>query len=127
MIKINKKEFFEQFAQSDIYGLENLQKQLNKLGNNIFDKMIKNNESNCDDITKDKISIELCNEQMQIVRANSLLRFAISLNQLFNETVATKYASKYCKKIEDLYYNDVLQDLLNMLNISEEDFDKNYN
>ena len=127
MIKINKKEFFEQFAQSDIYGLENLQKQLNKLGNDVFNKMIKNNESNYNDITKDKISIKLCDEQMQIVRANSLLRFTISLNQLFNETVATKYASKYYRKIEDLYYNDVLQDLLNMLNISEEDFDENYN
>lgn len=123
MIEINKKEFFEEYYQGDIYGLENLQKQLEEREKEIFLAMEENAKSKR--AIQNAIAEKLCNEEIDIIRIKNLLNFTIKVNYLFEETQGTKYASKYFSKIEDLYCNDLLQDLFNMLNIDRKDYDKN--
>lgn len=122
MIKINKKEFFGEYNCGDVYGLENLQKQLDRIGKDIFRQMKENQENqNISNNSKNIIAEKLCGEEMQVIRANSLLNFAIRLNSLYIETQTTKYAEKHYLKTESLY-NDVINDLFNVLDVTNEDF-----
>ena len=122
MIGINKKEFFGEYNYGDIYGLENLQKQLDKIGRDIFTQMRENQENqNLSNNSKNVIAEKLCNEEIQVIRANNLLNFVMKLNSLYIETQGTKYAEKYYLKTESLY-NDVINDLFNILDITNEDF-----
>jgi hypothetical protein len=122
MIRIDKKEFFEEYNCGDVYGLENLQKQLDRIGKNIFRQMKENQENqNISNDLKNVIAEKLCREEIQVIRANSLLNFAIRLNSLYIETQTTEYAEKHYSKTESLY-SDVINDLFNILNITNEDF-----
>lgn len=120
-MKINKKEFFREFNLGDIYGLENLQKQLEKIERELFEKMEKNAKSK--NVLKNEIAENLCNEEIQIIRAKNILNFTIRINYLYVETQTTEYAEKYYSKIEDLYSNDLLNDLFKILNITNKDFE----
>ncbi len=120
-MKINKKEFFREFNLGDIYGLENLQKQLEKMEKELFEKMEKNAKSK--NVLKNEIAENLCNEEIQIIRAKNILNFTIRINYLYIETQTTEYAEKYYSKIEDLYSNDLLNDLFKILNITNKDFE----
>lgn len=119
-MEINKKEFFREFNLGDIYGLENLQKQLEKMERELFEKMEKNAKSK--NVLKNEIAENLCNEEIQIIRAKNILDFTIRINYLYVETQTTQYAEKYYSKIEDLYSNDLLNDLFKILNITNKDF-----
>lgn len=107
MVNINKKEFFKEFNSGDIYGLENLKMQLTKLEKDYWKKNTENTK-----------------EIEEIIRAKSILNFTISLNYLYIETQTAEYAEKYYSKIEDLYSNDLLSDLFNILEITNKDFEK---
>lgn len=120
-MKIDKKEFFREFNLGDIYGLENLQKQLEKMERELFEKMEKNAKSK--NVLKNEIAENLCNEEIQIIRAKNILNFTIKINYLYIETQTTQYAEKYYSKIEDLYSNDLLNDLFKILNITNKDFE----
>lgn len=120
-MEINKKEFFREFNLGDIYGLENLQKQLEKMEKELFEKMEKNAKSK--NVLKNEIAENLCNEEIQIIRAKNILDFTIRINYLYIETQTTQYAEKYFSKIEDLYSNDLLNDLFKILDITNKDFE----
>lgn len=107
MLEINKKDFFKEFNLGDIYGLENLKMQLIKLEKDYWKKNIEDTE-----------------EIEKIIRAKNILNFTIQMNYLYIETQTTEYAEKYYSKIEDLYCNDLLTDLFNILGITNKDFEK---
>lgn len=102
MIKINKEKFFKEFNLGDIYGLENLQEQLKELEKNVTN-------------TK---------EIEEISRAKYILNFTMKINYLYIETQTEEYAEKYYLKIEDLYCNNLLNDLFDILEITNKDFEK---
>ena len=121
MLEINKKEFFENFNQGDIIGLDNLDKQLR----NILSEIYENMQTNVIDgkIINNGVADILCEMEIDITHKITLLNFVKSLNYIFVETETTKVASDYYNMAYELYHK-ALNDLFNLLNIINKDFEK---
>ena len=120
MLEINKKEFFENFNQGDIIGLDNLEKQLKSILAEVHDNM-KANVKN-EKIVNNSIADILCEMETDITKKLTLLDYVKSLNCIFVETETTKSLNDYFSLAEQLY-NKALNDLLTMLNITNKDFE----
>ena len=120
MLEINKKEFFENFNQGDIIGLDNLEKHLRNMLAEIHDNM-KANVGN-EKIINNGVADILCEMEVDITEKLTLLDYVKSLNYIFVETETTKSLNDYFSLAEQLY-NKALNDLLTMLNITNKDFE----
>lgn len=120
MLEINKKEFFENFNQGDIIGLDNLEKQLRNMLAEIHDNM-KANVKN-EKIINNGVADILCEMEVDVTEKLTLLDYVKSLNYIFVETETTKSLNDYFSLAEQLY-NKALNDLLTMLNIINKDFE----
>ena len=120
MLEINKKEFFENFNQGDIIGLDNLEKQLKSILAEVHDNM-KANVKN-EKIINNGVADILCEMEVDITEKLTLLDYVKSLNYIFVETETTKSLNDYFSLAEQLY-NKALNDLLTMLNITNKDFE----
>ena len=120
MLEINKKEFFENFNQGDIIGLDNLEKQLRSILAEIHDNMKANVEN--EKIVNNSVADILCEMEIDITEKLTLLDYVKSLNYIFVETETTKSLNDYYNLAEQLY-NKALNDLLTMLNITNKDFE----
>ena len=120
MLEINKKEFFENFNQGDIIGLDNLEKQLKSILAEVHDNM-KANVKN-EKIVNTGVADILCEMETDITKKLTLLDYVKSLNCIFVETETTKSLNDYFSLAEQLY-NKALNDLLTMLNITNKDFE----
>ena len=120
MLEINKKEFFENFNQGDIIGLDNLEKQLKSILAEVHDNM-KANVKN-EKIINNGVADILCEMETDITEKLTLLDYVKSLNYIFVETETTKSLNDYFSLAEQLY-NKALNDLLTMLNITNKDFE----
>lgn len=120
MLEINKKEFFENFNQGDIIGLDNLEKQLRNMLAEIHDNMKANVEN--EKIINNGVADILCEMEVDITEKLTLLDYVKSLNYIFVETETTKSLNDYFSLAEQLY-NKALNDLLTMLNITNKDFE----
>ena len=120
MLEINKKEFFENFNQGDIIGLDNLEKQLKSILAEVHDNM-KANVKN-EKIVNTGVADILCEMETDITKKLTLLDYVKSLNYIFVETETTKSLNDYFSLAEQLY-NKALNDLLTMLNITNKDFE----
>lgn len=120
MLKINKKEFFENFNQGDIIGLDNLEKQLRSILAEVYDNM-KSNVKN-ENIVNTGVADILCDMEIDITKKLTLLDYVKSLNYIFVETETTKSLSDYYGLAEQLY-KKALNDLFSLVNIVNEDFE----
>ena len=120
MLEINKKEFFENFNQGDIIGLDNLEKQLKSILAEVHDNM-KANVKN-EKIINNGVADILCEMGTDITKKLTLLDYVKSLNYIFVETETTKSLNDYFSLAEQLY-NKALNDLLTMLNITNKHFE----
>lgn len=120
MLEINKKEFFENFNQGDIIGLDNLEKQLKSILAEVHDNM-KANVKN-EKIINNGVANILCEMEIDITKKLTLLSFVKSLNYIFVETETTKFASDYYNMAYELYHK-ALNDLFNLVNIEDKDFE----
>lgn len=120
MLEINKKEFFENFNQGDIIGLDNLEKQLKSILAEVHDNMKANVEN--EKIVNTGVADILCEMETDITKKLTLLDYVKSLNYIFIETETTKSLNDYFSLAEQLY-NKALNDLLTMLNITNKDFE----
>ena len=120
MLEINKKEFFENFNQGDIIGLDNLEKQLKSILAEVHDNM-KANVKN-EKIINNGVADILCEMETDTTKKLTLLDYVKSLNCIFVETETTKFLNDYFSLAEQLY-NKALNDLLTMLNITNKDFE----
>lgn len=120
MLEINKKEFFENFNQGDIIGLDNLEKQLKSILAEVHNNM-KANVKN-EKIVNTGVADILCEMETDITKKLTLLDYVKSLNYIFVETETTKSLNDYSSLAERLY-NKALNDLLTMLNITNKDFE----
>lgn len=120
MLEINKKEFFENFNQGDIIGLDNLEKQLRNMLAEIHDNMKANVEN--EKIINNGVADILCEMEVDITEKLTLLDYVKSLNYIFVETETTKSLNDYFSLAEQLY-NKALNDLLTMLDITNKDFE----
>ena len=120
MLEINKKEFFENFNQGDIIGLDNLEKQLKSILAEVHDNM-KANVKN-EKIINNGVADILCEMETDTTKKLTLLDYVKSLNCIFVETETTKSLNDYFSLAEQLY-NKALNDLLTMLNITNKDFE----
>lgn len=120
MLEINKKEFFENFNQGDIIGLDNLEKQLKSILAEVHDNMKANVEN--EKIINNGIAYILCEMEIDITKKLTLLNYVKSLNYIFVETETTKSLSDYFNLAEQLY-KKALNDLFSLVNIENKDFE----
>ena len=120
MLEINKKEFFENFNQGDIIGLDNLEKQLKSILAEVHDNM-KANAKN-EKIVNNGIADILCEMEIDITKKLTLLDYVKSLNYIFVETETTKSLSDYYDLAEQLY-KKALNDLFSLVGIENKDFE----
>ncbi len=120
MLEINKKEFFENFNQGDIIGLDNLEKQLRSILAEVHDNMKANVEN--EKIVNNGIADILCEMEIDITKKLTLLNYVKSLNYIFVETETTKSLSDYYDLAEQLY-KKVLNDLFSLVGIENKDFE----
>lgn len=120
MLEINKKEFFENFNQGDIIGLDNLEKQLKSILAEVHDNMKANVEN--EKIINNGIAYILCEMEIDITKKLTLLNYVKSLNYIFVETETTKSLSDYYDLAEQLY-KKALNDLFSLVNIENKDFE----
>ena len=120
MLQINKKEFFENFNQGDIIGLDNLEKQLRNMLAEIHDNMKANVEN--EKIINNGVADILCEMEVDITEKLTLLDYVKSLNYIFVETETTKSLSDYYDLAEQLY-KKALNDLFNLVGIENKDFE----
>ena len=120
MLEINKKEFFENFNQGDIIGLDNLEKQLKSILAEVHDNM-KANAKN-EKIVNNGIADILCEMEIDITKKLTLLNYVKSLNYIFVETETTKSLSDYYDLAEQLY-KKALNDLFSLVGIENKDFE----
>lgn len=120
MLEINKKEFFENFNQGDIIGLDNLEKQLKSILAEVHDNMKANVEN--EKIVNTGVADILCEMETDITKKLTLLNYVKSLNYIFVETETTKSLSDYYDLAEQLY-KKALNDLFNLVGIENKDFE----
>ena len=120
MLEINKKEFFENFNQGDIIGLDNLEKQLKSILAEVHDNM-KANVKN-EKIVNTGVADILCEMETDITKKLTLLDYVKSLNCIFVETETTKSLNDYFSLAEQLY-KKVLNDLFGLVGIENKDFE----
>ena len=120
MLEINKKEFFENFNQGDIIGLDNLEKQLKSILAEVHDNM-KANVKN-EKIINNGVADILCEMEIDITKKLTLLNYVKSLNYIFVETETTKSLSNYYNLAEQLY-KKALNDLFSLVGIENKDFE----
>ena len=120
MLEINKKEFFENFNQGDIIGLDNLEKQLRSILAEVHDNMKANVEN--EKIINNGIADILCEMEIDITKKLTLLNYVKSLNYIFVETETTKSLSDYYDTTYELYHK-ALNDLFNLVDIENKDFE----
>ena len=120
MLEINKKEFFENFNQGDIIGLDNLEKQLRSILAEVHDNMKANVEN--EKIVNTGVADILCEMEIDITKKLTLLDYVKSLNCIFIETETTKSLSDYYDLAEQLY-KKALNDLFNLVGIEDKDFE----
>ena len=120
MLEINKKEFFENFNQGDIIGLDNLEKQLKSILAEVHDNM-KANVKN-EKIINNSVADILCEMETDITEKLTLLDYVKSLNYIFVETETTKFLSNYYNLAEQLY-KKALNDLFSLVGIENKDFE----
>ena len=120
MLEINKKEFFENFSQGDIIGLDNLEKQLKSILAEVHDNM-KANVKN-EKIINNGVADILYEMETDITKKLTLLNYVKSLNYIFVETETTKSLSDYYDLAEQLY-KKALNDLFNLVGIENKDFE----
>ena len=120
MLEINKKEFFENFNQGDIIGLDNLEKQLKSILAEVHDNM-KTNVKN-EKIINNGVADILCEMETDITKKLTLLNYVKSLNYIFVETETTKSLSDYYDLAEQLY-KKALNDLFSLVDIENKDFE----
>lgn len=120
MLEINKKEFFENFNQGDIIGLDNLEKQLKSILAEVHDNM-KANVKN-EKIINNGVADILCEMETDITKKLTLLDYVKSLNCIFVETETTKSLSNYYNLAEQLY-KKALNDLFSLVGIENKDFE----
>lgn len=120
MLEINKKEFFENFNQGDIIGLDNLEKQLKSILAEVHDNMKANVEN--EKIVNTGVADILCEMEIDITKKLTLLDYVKSLNYIFVETETTKSLSDYYDLAEQLY-KKALNDLFNLVGIENKDFE----
>lgn len=126
MKQFNKKEFFEEYSQGDIYALENAEKQISIMKKDLYEKM-KKNQRNIKISYKEvqEKADKLCAEEEKITKIQEMIKFVKKLNSIYVETETTNYASNYNSMAFELY-NKVFNDLMDLLNITDLDF-KNFN
>ena len=118
----NKKEFFEEYNIGEIYALENAEKQILIIKKDLYEKM-KENQRNIK-ISYKKVqekADKLCAEEEKITKIQEMIKFVKKLNSIYVETETTNYASNYNSMTFELY-NKAFNDLMNLLNISDQDF-----
>lgn len=120
MLEINKKEFFENFNQGDIIGLDNLEKQLKSILAEVHDNM-KANVKN-EKIINNGVADILYEMETDITKKLTLLDYVKSLNYIFVETETTKSLSNYYNLSEQLY-KKALNDLFSLVGIENKDFE----
>lgn len=120
MLEINKKEFFENFNQGDIIGLDNLEKQLRSILAEVHDNMKANVEN--EKIVNTGVADILCEMETDITEKLTLLDYVKSLNYIFVETETTKSLNDYYGLSEQLY-RKALNDLFSLVNIEDKDFE----
>lgn len=120
MLEINKKEFFENFNQGDMIGLDNLEKQLKSILAEVHDNM-KANVKN-EKIINNGVADILCEMEIDITKKLTLLNYVKSLNYIFVETETTKSLSDYYDLAEQLY-KKALNDLFSLVGIENKDFE----
>lgn len=120
MLEINKKEFFENFNQGDIIGLDNLEKQLKSILAEVHDNMKANVEN--EKIVNTGVANILCEMEIDITKKLILLDYVKSLNYIFVETETTKFLSNYYNLAEQLY-KKALNDLFSLVGIENKDFE----
>ena len=120
MLEINKKEFFENFNQGDIIGLDNLEKQLKSILAEVHNNM-KANVKN-EKIINNGVADILCEMETDITKKLILLNYVKSLNYIFVETETTKSLSNYYNLAEQLY-KKALNDLFSLVGIENKDFE----
>lgn len=120
MLEINKKEFFENFNQGDIIGLDNLEKQLKSILAEVHDNMKANVEN--EKIINNGVADILCEMETDITKKLTLLNYVKSLNYIFVETETTKFLSNYYNLAEQLY-KKALNDLFSLVGIENKDFE----
>lgn len=120
MLEINKKEFFENFNQGDIIGLDNLEKQLRSILAEIHDNMKANVEN--EKIVNNGVADILCEMETDITEKLTLLDYVKSLNYIFVETETTKSLNDYYGLAEQLY-KKALNDLFSLVGIENKDFE----
>lgn len=120
MLEINKKEFFENFNQGDIIGLDNLEKQLRSILAEVHDNMKANVEN--EKIVNTGVADILCEMETDITKKLTLLDYVKSLNYVFVETETTKSLNDYYGLAEQLY-KKALNDLFSLVNIEDKDFE----
>lgn len=120
MLEINKKEFFENFNQGDIVGLDNLEKQLRSILAEVHDNMKANVEN--EKIVNTSIADILCDMEIDITKKLTLLDYVKSLNYIFVETETTKSLNDYYGLAEQLY-RKALNDLFSLVDIEDKDFE----
>ena len=120
MLEINKKEFFENFNQGDIIGLDNLEKQLKSILAEVHDNM-KANVKN-EKIINNGVADILCEMETDMTKKLTLLDYVKSLNCIFVETETTKSLSNYYNLAEQLY-KKALNDLFSLVGIENKDFE----
>ena len=120
MLEINKKEFFENFNQGDIIGLDNLEKQLRSILAEIHDNMKANVEN--EKIVNNGVADILCEMETDITEKLTLLDYVKSLNYIFVETETTKSLNDYYCLAEQLY-KKALNDLFSLVGIENKDFE----
>jgi hypothetical protein len=128
-MEINKEEFCRKFNYGDVFGLDNLGKQLDKLFNSICEKekeiMRKwNSTENLElknELNKDIKMYE--KEQEDICRAKAVLELTRSANSILIETETCKYANDFYENAGTLYHS-LLNNLLDLVGIAQEDFEK---
>ena len=120
MLEINKKEFFENFNQGDIIGLDNLEKQLKSILAEVHNNM-KANVKN-EKIINNGVADILCEMETDITKKLTLLNYVKSLNYIFVETETTKSLSNYYNLAEQLY-KKALNDLFSLVGIENKDFE----
>jgi hypothetical protein len=128
-MEINKEEFFKEFNLGDINGLDNLGKQLDILFNDICEKekVVVEKWNNTKDIIKknelDRYIKMYELKQQKICRAKAVLELTEQANYIYVETQMNKYAEKFFINAENLY-NQMLSDLLDIVGITNKDFEK---
>ena len=120
MLEINKKEFFENFNQGDIIGLDNLEKQLKSILAEVHDNMKANVEN--EKIINNGVADILCEMETDITKKLTLLNYVKSLNYIFVETETTKFLSNYYNLAEQLY-KKALNDLFSLVGIENKDLE----